>query len=58
MAIYTGTSKHLGGAEKVTTKEQYYYGLVQKRVLVTGATGQLGSELKDFAGEQDRKSVV
>ena len=29
-------------------KEQYYYGLVQKNVLVTGATGQLGSELKDF----------
>ena len=53
MAIYTGTSKHLGGAEKVTTKEQYYYGLVQKRVLVTGATGQLGSELKDFAGEHE-----
>ena len=48
MAIYTGSSKHLGGTEKTTTKEQYYYGLVQKRVLVTGATGQLGSELKDL----------
>ena len=53
MAIYTGTSKHLGGTEKVTTKEQYYYGLVQKKVLVTGATGQLGSELKDFANEHE-----
>lgn len=51
MAIYTGSNKHLGGAEKTTTKEQYYYGLVQKKVLVTGATGQLGSELKDFANE-------
>ena len=48
MAIYTGSSKHLGGTEKVTSKEQYYYGLVQKKVLVTGATGQLGSELKEF----------
>ncbi len=46
MAIYTGSNKHLGGTEKTTTKEQYYYGLVQKKVLVTGATGQLGSELK------------
>lgn len=51
MAIYTGSSKHLGGTDKTTTKEQYYYGLVQKKVLVTGATGQLGSELKDFANE-------
>lgn len=51
MAIYTGSNKHLGGAEKTTTKDQYYYGLVQKKVLVTGATGQLGSELKDFANE-------
>lgn len=53
MAIYTGTTKHLGGTEKTTTKEQYYYGLVQKRVLVTGATGQLGSELKDFNDEHE-----
>lgn len=51
MAIYTGSSKHLGGTEKTTTEEQYYYGLVQKKVLVTGATGQLGSELKDFNNE-------
>ena len=53
MAIYTGSSKHLGGTDKATTKEQYYYGLVQKKVLVTGATGQLGSELKDFANEHE-----
>ena len=55
MAIYTGTTKHLGGTEKVTMKEQYYYGLVQKKVLVTGATGQLGSELREF--NKDRKSI-
>ena len=51
MAIYTGSSKHLGGTDETKTKEQYYYALVQKKVLVTGATGQLGSELKDFANE-------
>lgn len=49
MAIYTGTSKHLGGTEKVPTKEQFFYGLVQKNVLVTGANGQLGQELKKFS---------
>lgn len=53
MAIYTGSSKHLGGTEKVSKKEQYYYGLVQKRVLVTGATGQLGAELKEFNSEHE-----
>ncbi len=53
MAIYTGSSKHLGGTDKTTVKEQYYYGLVQKKVLVTGATGQLGSELNDFANEHE-----
>ena len=53
MAIYTGSSKHLGGTEKITRKEQFYYGLVQKKVLVTGATGQLGSELKDFASQHE-----
>ena len=53
MAIYTGSSKHLGGTEKTSSKEQFYYGLVQKKVLVTGATGQLGSELKDFAGQHE-----
>lgn len=48
MAIYTGSSKHLGGTNKVNNKNQFYYGLVQKKVLVTGATGQLGSELKEL----------
>lgn len=51
MAIYTGSSRHLGGTEKTTTKNQYYYGLVQKKVLVTGATGQLGSELKELTNQ-------
>lgn len=46
MPIYTGVTKHLGGTEKVSEKQQYFYGLVQKNVLVTGANGQLGSELK------------
>ena len=46
MAIYTGSNKHLGGTEKVTQKHQYYYGLVQKNVLITGANGQLGNELR------------
>ena len=53
MAIYTGSSKHLGGTDQTKTKEQYYYGLVQKKVLVTGATGQLGSELKAFANDHE-----
>ena len=52
MAIYTGSSKHLGGTDKTTTKNQFYYGLVQKRVLVTGATGQLGSELRELTKDQ------
>lgn len=51
MAIYTGSSKHLGGTDETKTKEQYYYGLIQKKVWVTGAGGQLGSEFKDFANE-------
>ncbi len=48
MAIYTGSSKHLGGIDTTTSKNQFYYGLVLKKVLVTGATGQLGSELKEM----------
>ena len=46
MAIFTGLSKALGGTEKETPRQHYFYGLVQKNVLVTGADGQLGSELK------------
>lgn len=46
MPIFTGVTKHLGGTEKDTPKQQFFYGLVQKNVLVTGANGQLGSVLK------------
>lgn len=46
MAIYTGSNKQLGGTETVSKKEMFYYGLIQKNVLVTGANGQLGHELK------------
>lgn len=46
MAIYTGSSKHLGGTEVVSKKETFYYGLIQKNVLVSGANGQLGQEIK------------
>ena len=53
MAIYTGSNKHLGGTDKTTNKNQFYYGLVQKKVLVTGGTGQLGSELKEFATQNE-----
>ena len=49
MAIYTGSNKHLGGTETVTRKQTVFYGLVQKNVLVTGANGQLGQELKQLA---------
>lgn len=47
MAIYTGSNKHLGGTEKITQKHKFYYGLVQKNVLITGANGQLGNELRE-----------
>lgn len=53
MPIYTGTSKHLGGTEKETLKQQFFYGLVEKNVLVTGANGQLGSELKALTGRMN-----
>ena len=46
MPIFTGITKHLGGSEKDTSRQQFFYGLVQKNVLVTGANGQLGNELK------------
>lgn len=46
MAIYTGSNKQLGGTETVSKKEMFYYGLIQKNVLVTGANGQLGQEMK------------
>lgn len=46
MAIFTGFSKALGGTEQEKPQQQFFYGLVQKNVLVTGANGQLGSEIK------------
>lgn len=53
MAIFTGYSKALGGTEKETSGKAYFYGLVEKCVLVTGADGQLGSELKALAGRMN-----
>lgn len=47
MAIYTGQNKHLGGTEKKSHRQLFFYGLVEKNVLVTGANGQLGSELRE-----------
>lgn len=46
MAIFTGMSKALGGTEKESQKELYFYGLVQQHVLVTGGDGQLGCALR------------
>ncbi|MDR0422545.1 MAG: dTDP-4-dehydrorhamnose reductase [Proteiniphilum sp.] len=46
MPITTRTVKLLGGTEKEARQAQFFYGLVQKNVLVTGANGQLGSELR------------
>ena len=53
MAIYTGSSKHLGGTETVAQKQTVYYGLVQKNVLVTGASGQLGRELQQLSEKME-----
>ncbi len=49
MAIVSQTIKLLGATEKEDVKKQFFYGLVEKNVLVTGAGGQLGSELKSLA---------
>lgn len=46
MAIVLEAIKLLGAAEKEVVKEFYFYGLVEKNVLVTGANGQLGNEIK------------
>ncbi len=48
MAIYTGSNKHLGGTETVSKKETFFYGLVQRNVLLTGAKGQLGQAIESF----------
>ena len=53
MAIFTGMSKALGGTEKESQKEQYFYGLVQQQVLVTGSDGQLGCALKALSGRMN-----
>ena len=53
MAIYTGSNKHLGGTETVARKETFFYGLVQKNVLITGANGQLGQKLKQLSGKMN-----
>lgn len=53
MAIFTGMSKALGGTEKESQKEQYFYGLVQQHVLVTGGDGQLGSALSALTGRMN-----
>ena len=55
MAIYTGSNKHLGGTETVAKRQQFFYGLVQKNVLVTGANGQLGREIQ--ARAQNAESI-
>ncbi|MEA5127196.1 MAG: dTDP-4-dehydrorhamnose reductase [Proteiniphilum sp.] len=53
MPIFTGVTKHLGGIDKDTPKQQFFYGLVQKNVLVTGANGQLGNELKNLTARSN-----
>ena len=50
MAILSETLRLLGATGKETKQQQYYYGLVEKNVLVTGADGQLGSDLKELTG--------
>lgn len=49
MAIVSETIRLLGAEKKESLKEQYFFGLVQKSVLVTGSDGQLGNELKHVA---------
>jgi|AGTN01.1.fsa_nt_gi dTDP-4-dehydrorhamnose reductase len=54
MPIFTGLTKLLGGTEKENSKQQFFYGLVQKNVLVTGAKGQLGNELKAWTNRRSQ----
>lgn len=49
MAIVLDAIKILGTTGKETQREQFFYGLIEKRVLVTGANGQLGNELKELS---------
>lgn len=53
MPIFTGVTKHLGGTDKDAPKQQFFYGLVEKNVLVTGGNGQLGNELKKLTGRMN-----
>lgn len=46
MAIISEAIKVLGATQKEVVREQYYYGLIEKNVLITGADGQLGSEIR------------
>jgi dTDP-4-dehydrorhamnose reductase len=48
MAIISEAIKLLGRTGKEAREQQYFYGLVEKSVLVTGAHGQLGNELKEL----------
>lgn len=48
MAIVLEAIKILGTTGKETLKQQSFYGLVEKNVLVTGANGQLGNELREM----------
>lgn len=49
MAIILEAVKLLGTSGKEVVKEQFFYGLIEKNVLVTGAYGQLGSEIKSLS---------
>ncbi|MDD4778424.1 MAG: dTDP-4-dehydrorhamnose reductase [Fermentimonas sp.] len=49
MAIISEAIKLLGRTGKENRDQQYFYGLVEKNVLVTGAHGQLGNELKELS---------
>src|SRR5690554_109024 len=49
MAIISEAIKLLGRTGKETLKQHFFYGLIEKRVLVTGANGQLGKELKEIS---------
>ena len=56
MKVCTNTKTHLGNVKKWNSQIKYHSELVSKNVLITGATGQLGSELKDLI-DIDNKSL-
>jgi dTDP-4-dehydrorhamnose reductase len=49
MAIVLDSIKILGSTGEERHKELYFYGLVEKGVLVTGVYGQLGNEIKELS---------